>query len=248
MAGGSAKWSGRDYELHEHTTRREQIVRSEDLSGDSHGAAEECQPAEQEDETAVRKDFWSLQGDFVYRHHIDPRVQLCVPTETTFRIPLKHMDVRRSTFSDLDIAQEKRIDDCWNVDGNKNLSDSRSGFTKFSVLKETPPKGYMWSGERLTKIQTTLHPDHVWPEAWTRIGKAAQRKENKMGTRKTKAQVIENARRKLETPMAPAMPCKRTIFQSLQSGNRCFKNSQSQCIWGKDKIQLYCRSTRIHET
>ena len=53
---------------------------------------------------------------------------------------------------------------------------------------------------------------------------------------------------KLEMHVAPAMPCIKNDFQSLQSGNRCFKNSQSQSIWGKDKIQLYCRSTWIHET
>ena len=35
----------------------------------------------------------------------------------------------------------------------------------------------MWSGWRLTKIQTTSRPDHEWPDAWTRIGKAAQRRE-----------------------------------------------------------------------
>ena len=82
VADGSAKLLGRDCELHEPTPRREQIVRSEGLSGDSLGAAEESQPTEQEDETAVLKDFWSLQEDFVYRHHIEPRVQLCAPTET----------------------------------------------------------------------------------------------------------------------------------------------------------------------
>ena len=35
----------------------------------------------------------------------------------------------------------------------------------------------MWSGERLTKIQTTLRPDHIWSDAWIRIGKTAQRRE-----------------------------------------------------------------------
>ena len=33
----------------------------------------------------------------------------------------------------------------------------------------------MWSGVRLIKIQTTSRPDHIWPDAWTRIGEAAQR-------------------------------------------------------------------------
>ena len=110
--------------------------------------------------------FGRLKIDFIYRHHNEPRVQLYVPKEETFPIPLKYIDVTRSTHTDLDVLQEKLIDDNWNVDSGKHLSDSWRGFTKFTLLKEKPPKGYMWSGERLTKIQTTTRPDSVWPEAW----------------------------------------------------------------------------------
>ena len=56
------------------------------------------------------------------------------------------------------------IDDYWNVDPSKHLSDSWKGFTKFTLLKEKPPKGYMWSLERLTKIQMIIRKDYVWPE------------------------------------------------------------------------------------
>ena len=35
----------------------------------------------------------------------------------------------------------------------------------------------MWSWRRLTEIQTTTRPDYVWPEVWTKIGKAAQNRE-----------------------------------------------------------------------
>ena len=82
-----------------------------------------------------------------------------------------------STHTDLDVLQEKRIDDYWNVDSSRHVSNSWRGFTKFTLLKEKPPKGSMWSGERLTKIQTTTRPDHVWPEVWTKLGKAAQNRE-----------------------------------------------------------------------
>ena len=58
-------------------------------------------------------------------------------------------------------------------------------FAKFTLLNETPPKGYLWSGRRLTKNQTTARPDHVWPEAWSRLGKAAQRREEQVGNRET---------------------------------------------------------------
>ena len=51
--------------------------------------------------------------------------------------------------------QERRIDDYWNVDGSRDLSDSWTGFTQFILLEEKPPDGKMWSGERLTKRQVT---------------------------------------------------------------------------------------------
>ena len=83
----------------------------------------------------------------------EPRVQLCVPKEQeTSPIPLKYIDVTGSTHTDLDVSQEKRIDDHWNVDSSKHLSDSWRGFTKFTLLKEKPPEGSMWSGRRLPKI------------------------------------------------------------------------------------------------
>ena len=100
-------------------------------------------------------------------HHNEHRVQLYVPKEETFLIPLKFIDVTRSTYTDLDVMQEKRVDDYWNVDLNRSLSDSWKGFTKCILLKEKPPKGFLGSGERLTKVQATTKPDHVWPEVWT---------------------------------------------------------------------------------
>ena len=42
--------------------------------------------------------------------------------------------------------QERRIDDYWNIDGSRDLSDSWTGFTQFTLLEEKPPDGYMWSG------------------------------------------------------------------------------------------------------
>ena len=50
-------------------------------------------------------------------------------------------------------------------------------FTKFTLLTEKSPKGYLWAGRRLTKVQTTTGPDHVCPEVMTKIGKAAQNRE-----------------------------------------------------------------------
>ena len=84
-----------------------------------------------------------------------------VPREETFPIPLKYIDVTRSTHTDVDVMQEKRIDDDLNVVSNRSLSDSWNGFTKFTLLKEKPPLGCMWSGRRLTTVETTTRPVHV---------------------------------------------------------------------------------------
>ena len=51
----------------------------------------------------------------------------------------------------------------------------------------------MWSRGRLTKVQTTTRPDHVWPEVWTKIGKAAQNPEKQ--ERKNEKRNLDNARR-----------------------------------------------------
>ena len=76
-------------------------------------------------------DFWSMSGSFIYRHHVEPRVKLYSPREESFPIPLKYIDVTRTTQTNLDVKQEKRIDDYWNIDGSRDLSDSWTGFRQF---------------------------------------------------------------------------------------------------------------------
>ena len=88
---------------------------------------------------------------------------------------------------------ERRIDDYWNIDGSRDLSDSWTGFTQFTPSEEKPPDGYMWSGERLTKRQATSRPDRLWPELWTKLGRNAQLKEKqKWSMEKPK---LDNARK-----------------------------------------------------
>ena len=99
---------------------------------------------------------------------------------------MKCIDVARSAHTDLDVMPGKRIDDNWNVDSSKHLADSWKGSTKFTPLKEKPTKGFMRSGGRLTKIQTTARPDLVWPEVWTKIGNAAQNREKQEWAKKKK--------------------------------------------------------------
>ena len=79
--------------------------------------------------------------------------------EETYRVPLKYIDVNRTTHTNLDVLQEKRIDDFWKVDAHRSSSDSWKGFTMFALLNEKHPKRYVWSGWRLAKIRATARPD-----------------------------------------------------------------------------------------
>ena len=83
VADGTAELSGRDNEIRELTLRQEQLVGSEDLRRELHGKTERCQPTETKDDAEARTDFWSIQGDFICRHHIEPRLHLYVAKEET---------------------------------------------------------------------------------------------------------------------------------------------------------------------
>ena len=167
-----------------------------------------------------------MSGSFIYRHHVEPRVKHYSPTEESVPIPLKYIDVSRTN---LDVKKERRNDDNWNIDGSRDLSDSWTGFTQFTLLSEKPPSGYFRSGERLTRQQLTSRPDHLWPELWAKLGRNVKLKErHKWSDEKPKLdnarrlrgiyfidledkefkETMENTCKKWETLMTPAMRCK----------------------------------------
>ena len=97
------------------------------------------------------------------------------------------------------------------------------------VERETSP-WILVVRERLTKLQATSRPENVWPEVWTKFGKAAQKREKPdWANQKPKLdnarrlrgiyfidpedgeyeEALKNARRNLEVPMDAAMPCKK---------------------------------------
>ena len=61
------------------------------------------------DSSEGRNDFWSMSGNFMYRHHVEPRVKLYSPRVESFPIPLKYIDVSRTTHTNLDVMQESRM-------------------------------------------------------------------------------------------------------------------------------------------
>ena len=179
----SRRWTknfiGGDQDLRTSTLVRHRPIQGEsniDFLGESEGSLPQP-PDSFPDAGEAINDFWSMSGNVMYRHHVEPRVKLCSRREESFPITLKYIDVSRTTRTNLDVKQEKRIDDYWNIDGSRNLSDSWTGFTQFTLFDEKLPDGYMWSGERLTERQVTSRPDHLWPELWIKLGRNAKLKE-----------------------------------------------------------------------
>ena len=148
IADGRIKHLGGDQELRTSTLMRHHPIRGEgqrDFLGESEGSLLPPQDSFPDACEAIN-DFWSMSGNFIYRLHVEHRVKLYSPREESFPIPLKFIDVSRTTHTNLDVKQEKWIDDYWNIDGSRDLSDYWTSFTQLILLEEKHPNGYMWSG------------------------------------------------------------------------------------------------------
>ena len=146
IADGRIKTSGGDQELRRSTLVRHRPTQGEsniDFLGESEGSLPQPQDSLLDAGEAIN-DFWSMSGSFIYRHHVEPRVKLYSPREESFPIPLKYIDVSRTTHTNLDVKQEKRIDDYWNSDGSRDLSDPWTGFhTIYSIGRKSSRQVYV---------------------------------------------------------------------------------------------------------
>ena len=257
VADGRIKLPEGDQDLRTSTLIRDRPIRGEshiDFFGESELSLSPPHDSFPDAGEAIN-DFWFMSGNFKNRHHVEPRVKLYLSREESFPIPLKFIDVSRTTHTNLDVKQEKRIDDYWNIDGSRDLSDLWTGFTQFTLLEEKPPDGYMWSGERLMRKQLTSRPDHLWPELWKSMGKHAKLKEKQKWSHekphldiatkfigidfidredKEFKETIKNARKKLETPVGPAMLCK--ISKNNQHSVTCGKSNETCVYFGSQWI------------
>ena len=131
IADGTVNLSGGDQVLRTSTSIRDRPDRGEEqeyLLGESDGSSSTpFQDSSLYDDEA-RNYFWSISGNFIHRHHVEPRVKVDVPREASFLIPLTYIDVTRTTSTSLDVMLEKNIDDYWNVDGDREVSDTWTGF------------------------------------------------------------------------------------------------------------------------
>ena len=116
------------------------MIRPRPIQGEGHvdflGESEGSLPPPQDsspDAGEATNDFWSMSGNFIYRHLVEPRFKLYSPREESFPFPLKYIDVSRTTHT---------IDGY----GSRDLSDSRTGFPQVTLLEEKLPDGQMRSG------------------------------------------------------------------------------------------------------
>ena len=148
IADGRIKLLGRDQDLRTSTLIRERPIRGEshvDFLGDSEGSFPPPPHDSLPDACEAINVFWSKSGNFMYRHHVEPRVKLDSPREESFPIPQKYIDVSRTTHTNLDVMQESRVDDFW----SRDLSDSWTGFTQwiYMVRVETDKNGKRHPGQ-----------------------------------------------------------------------------------------------------
>ena len=129
----------------------------------------------------ARKDFWSMLGDFHCRQHVTPRERLCVPTESSFPMLFKNIDVVKETKTNLDNVEGSIIYDLWNIDEHKNsLSELERiheipslQHTEIPSLQHTSTQGYSWVDD---KTPVTSRPEAIWREMWSSMSTRSQKK------------------------------------------------------------------------
>ena len=103
---GRIKTLGGDQDLRTYTLVRHRPIQGEsniDFLGESEGSLPQPQDSLSDAGEAIN-DFWSMSGNFIYRHHVEPRVKLYSPREESFPIPLEYIDVSsRTTHTNLDV-------------------------------------------------------------------------------------------------------------------------------------------------
>ena len=142
--------------------------------------------------------------------------------------------------TNLDVKQEKRIDDYWNIDGLRDLSDSRTGFIHFILF----PKQQVLPGQ-------IIHGQNSGQNFPVEGGVKVVTCKVPLGERTKIAyfidfedkdkETIKNVRKKLETPMVPAMFCKTS--KKSEHGKTRGKTNDVQI-----NICVYAGSWWIYET
>ena len=168
IADGRTKLLGGDQDLKKSTLVRPRPIQGEsniDFLGESEGSPPPQPQDSFPDAGEAINDFWSMSGNFIYRHHVEPRVKLYSPREETFPTPLKHIDASRTTHTNLDVLQESRIDD------SRDLSDSWTGLTFFFFLGRETSKRIFMVREETDKTASDIQARSFMARTLDEIGK-----------------------------------------------------------------------------
>ena len=226
VADVTAKLSGRDYEFRDPTPRRDQTVRSEDFSRELQVEPEESQPTKPTDDSEARAGFWSIQGDFIYRHHNEPPSPYRRKKHSVFHwntlmllglLLLIWTCCKRNelTISGMSIrtdichihGEDSRSSLYWKTSFEKEICGPERDSPKCKRLQDQIMYGQKYgrtlvkplrieknrNGQKRNRSSTLL-------EDWGEFNLSI------LTTKNTKK--ISRMREELETPAAPAMPCK----------------------------------------
>ena len=173
--------------------------------------------------------FWSIGGDFIYRHHNEPRVQLYVPKEETFPIPLKYIkcfEVHTSRWvcvarkEDWRLLESIRMSICQMILGE---GSQNSLYWKRSLQKDTCGPGGDWR-------RFKRHPDQIMfgQKYGRKLVKPLRIEKNRNGQKKSQnwqCSITErnllywSRRRRIQRNsqrcVAPGMSCRRMLHPSI---------------------------------
>ena len=200
--------------------------------------------------------------------------KLFMPGEESFPIPLKSIDATRNTYTSLDVMSEKSIDDYWNVDGDRELSDTWTGFHKIHYI-ECKATGwiYMVPGGHWRENKRPQSPTNYGQKYGNKCLMHQNVKTNQSVLSRNQSsimpekhvvfnfidpedeefkEIMMNARGKLEIPMPAAMPCKSSLCRSSRETCRAIGGHKTKyaCIVEADEsmgIRLEGAPRRYHE-
>ena len=118
--------------------------RRESLLGESEGSLSPPHDSFPDEGEAIN-DFWSLSGNFIFRHHVEPRVKLYSPREESFPIPPKYIDVSRTTRTNLVVEQERRIENYLGTSMGQEICLILGQVSlRFNLSEETLLDDFLW--------------------------------------------------------------------------------------------------------
>ena len=153
VADGTVKLSESDQVLRTSTLIRDSPDRGEEqgnLQGESDGSSSTPHRDSSWYDGDARNDFWSISGNFILRHPVEPRVKLYVPREDAFPISLKYINVTRATNILKITGAKMKIENC-QVRGQV-LQDSP--FSMKNHLMEKHGPGRDWQENEQPPYQT----------------------------------------------------------------------------------------------